>query len=142
VIAKNHGATLEEINDELIIKGLELGFLDLLQKEYADLTPFLLDTFDYDKQTDRFTLRRNTKFRTRIDINLRILYFLTSFLRRQATENKISTFDEIVLHIMPLLKNGTTPEDQTILTVLEEIAEHVGEQGWRLQGQTGQQPLF
>jgi hypothetical protein len=43
---------------------------------------------------------------------------------------------------MPLLKNGTTPEDQTILTVLEEIAEHVGEQGWRLQGQTGQQPLF
>jgi len=142
VIAKNHGATLEEINDELIIKGLELGFLDLLQKEYADLTPFLLDTFDYDKQTERFTLKRNTKFRTRLDVKLRIKYFLTSYLRRQATEQKISTFDEIVLHIMPLLKNGTTPEDQTILTVLEEIAERVGDNGWRLQGQTGQQPLF
>jgi len=75
-----------------------LGFLDLLQKEYADLTPFLLDTFDYDKPSDRFTLRRNTKFRTRIDLNLRIQYFLTSFLRRQATEQKIPTFDEIVLH--------------------------------------------
>lgn len=32
VIAKNDGATLEQINDELIIKGLELGFLDLLKK--------------------------------------------------------------------------------------------------------------
>jgi len=140
VIAKNHGATLEQINDELIIKGLEMGFLDLLQKEYADLTPFLLDTFDYDKPTDRFTLRRNTKFRTRIDINLRIQYFLISYLRRQATEQKIPTFDEIVLHIMPLLKNGVTPEHQTILTVLEEIAERVGEDGWRLRQE--QERLF
>ncbi|MBU1631237.1 MAG: type I restriction enzyme HsdR N-terminal domain-containing protein, partial [Candidatus Omnitrophica bacterium] len=32
IIAKNSGATLEQINDELIIKGLELGFLDLLKK--------------------------------------------------------------------------------------------------------------
>ncbi|MEI6446163.1 MAG: hypothetical protein WCO29_24305, partial [Nostocales cyanobacterium ELA583] len=32
IIAKNDGATLEQINDELIIKGLELGFLDLLKK--------------------------------------------------------------------------------------------------------------
>ena len=31
IIAKNEGATLEQINDELIIKGLELGFLDLLK---------------------------------------------------------------------------------------------------------------
>jgi len=33
VIAKNDGATLEQINDELIIKGLELGFLDLLKSK-------------------------------------------------------------------------------------------------------------
>ncbi|GHT15954.1 hypothetical protein AGMMS49573_03980 [Endomicrobiia bacterium] len=32
IIAKNNGATLEQINDELIIKGLELGFLDLLKR--------------------------------------------------------------------------------------------------------------
>lgn len=31
IIAKDNGATLEAINDELIIKGLELGFLDLLK---------------------------------------------------------------------------------------------------------------
>ena len=33
------GATLEQINDELVIRGLELGFLDVLAKEYKDLTP-------------------------------------------------------------------------------------------------------
>ena len=60
VIAKHNGATLEQINDELIIKGLELGFLGLLKKEYSDLTPVLLKNFDYDAETERFhtTVRR------------------------------------------------------------------------------------
>jgi hypothetical protein len=30
------------------------------------------------------------------------------------------------------LKNGITPEHQTILTVLEDIGERVGEDSWRL----------
>ena len=45
VIAKYNGATLEQINDELIVKGLELGFLDLLKKEYTDLTPISMKLF-------------------------------------------------------------------------------------------------
>ena len=59
IIAKNNGATLEQINDELIIKGLELGFLDLLKKEYTDLTPLLLDLFDYNEQAELYTIRKN-----------------------------------------------------------------------------------
>jgi len=35
---------------------------------------------------------------------------------------------------MPLLKNGLTPEEQTILSVLEDIAYRVGE-GWRLKAE-------
>lgn len=31
-------------------------------------------------------------------------------------------FDDIVLHILPLLKNGITPEKQTILGVLQDVA--------------------
>ena len=58
IIAKNNGATLEQINDELIIKGLELGFLDLLKKQYTDLTPLLLDNFDYNEITEIFTIKR------------------------------------------------------------------------------------
>ena len=58
VIAKNinlennsKGATIEEINDELIIKGSEMGFLDLLKKEYSDLNPLLNELFNYSEST-------------------------------------------------------------------------------------------
>jgi hypothetical protein len=140
VIAKNHGATLEQINDELIIKGLELGFLDLLKKEYSDLTPLLLETFDYDENSELFTLKKDRKFKTHIDLQLRVRYYLISFLRRMERAHKTATFDEIVLHIMPLLKNGVTPEEQTILNVLEDIAFRVG-QGWKLRNER-QDALF
>ena len=132
IIAKNNGATLEQINDELIIKGLELGFLDLLKHEYSDLTPFLLDSFDYNEDTQVFTIKKNLKFKTKIDLNLRIRYYLISYLRRMELEKKHAEFDDIVLYIMPLLRNGITPENQTILNVLEDIAYRVGHDEWKL----------
>lgn len=141
IIAKNNGATLEQINDELIIKGLELGFLDLLKKEYTDLTPLLIDNFDYNEETEQFTIPKDTKFKTNVDVRLRIKYYLLSYLRRMERENKASHFDEIILHIMPLLKNGITPEHQTVLSVLENIAERVGQDSWRLKRE-GQTILF
>lgn len=141
IIAKNNGATLEQINDELIIKGLELGFLDLLKKQYSDLTPILLDNFDYSDHTKMFSIRNDTKFKTHIDVKLRIRYYLISFLRRAERENKKVTFDDIIFSILPLLKNGTTPENQTILKVLNDIGEHIGDNFWRLR-KTGQQRLF
>lgn len=141
IIAKNDGATLEQINDELILKGLELGFLDLLKKEYADLTPLLIDNFDYEEETERYKIKVNSKFRTNVDEKLRVRYYLYSFLTRKQKENYNPTFDEIVLYIMPLLKNGITPEKQTILKVLEDIAEHIGQQRWHLKT-GGQLALF
>ena len=141
VIAKNNGATLEQINDELIIKGLELGFLDLLKKEYTDLTPMLLDLFDYSEQTELFSIRKNTKFKTHVDLNLRVRYYLLSYLKRMELQKKISHFDEIVLYIIPLLKNGITPEKQTVLNVLQDVAERIGEDSWQLK-KDGQLKIF
>lgn len=135
VIAKHNGATLEQINDELIIKGLEMGFLDLLKKEYVDLTPLLMQTFDYDEQAEKFSIRKNSKFQTHVDVKLRIRYYLISVLRRAELDKKYPTFDEIVLHIMPLLKNGITPENQTILSVLEDIANRTRNDQWRLKAE-------
>lgn len=132
IIAKNDGASLEQINDELIIKGLELGFLDLLKKEYSDLTPLLLEAFDYDEETEIFTIKKDAKFRTHVDEKLRIRYYLLSYLRRKNREGINPHFDDIVLNIIPLLKNGKTPENQTILSVLEDIAVRVDEDSWRL----------
>lgn len=135
VIAKHDGATLEQLNDELIIKGLELGFLDLLKKEYSDLTPLLLESFDYDQKSQSFTIRPNSSFKTHLDERLRIKYYLMSYLRRMAVEKKSVTFNQIVLHLMPLLKNGNTSENQTILTVLEDIGIRIGQNSWKLKPQ-------
>ncbi|MDR2476378.1 MAG: type I restriction enzyme HsdR N-terminal domain-containing protein [Treponema sp.] len=140
VIAKNDGAFLEQINDELIIKGLELGFLDLLKKEYSDLTPLLLDRFDYDANSEKYTIKKHTRFQTHIDARLRIQYYLISYLRRMEWENKNPSFNDIVLAIMPLLRNGSTPANQTILSVLEDIGEKTGQGAWRLKSK-GQKPL-
>ncbi len=141
VIAENDGANLEQINDRLIMTGLELGFLDILSKEYKDLTPILNDNFDYHKDTDTFHVVENKKFKTNIPLDLRIRYFLLSYLRRKENNNKFPTTDEIILDTMPLLKNGITPENQTILKVLERIAEHIGENRWKIK-KGGQQTLF
>ncbi|MCL1947041.1 MAG: type I restriction enzyme HsdR N-terminal domain-containing protein [Chitinivibrionia bacterium] len=132
IIAKHNGATIEQINDELIIKGLELGFLHELKKEYSDLTPILTNSFDYDLDTELYTIRKDSKFTSRIPIELRIKYYLKSYLRQMERENKKPSFDEIVMNIMPLLKNGVTPEEQTILAVLEDIGEKIGENTWIL----------
>lgn len=142
IIAKNNGATLEQINDELIIKGLELGFLDLLKKEYTDLTPILTNNFDYDEKKDIFLIKKDSKFTTHIDLNLRIRYYLISFLRRMEREHRDATFDEIIMDIIPLLKNGITPENQTVLNVLETIAIKTPEGKWRLQSEDSQLTLF
>jgi DNA modification methylase len=139
IIAKNQGATLEQINDELIVRGLELGFLDILAKEYSDLKPLLMQEFDYDSQRDVFNVKKRG-FRSHVDIHLRISYFLTSFLTRCECQGKVAHFDDIIREVMPSLKNGATPEDQTILSVLEDIAVRVGEDGWRLKGK--EQDLF
>ncbi len=141
IIAKNNGATLEQINDELIIKGLELGFLHLLKKEYSDLTPILIDKFDYNEETEVFTIKKDSRFSTHIDVKLRIKYYLLSYLRKTERENKNPSFDEIIMNILPLLKNGTTPANQTILKVLDDIGEHIGQDKWRLR-KFGQQRLF
>jgi len=132
VIAENDGAALEKINDRLIVTGLELGFLDILSKEYKDLSPILNDHFDYHKDTQTFHIRENEKFQTNIPLDLRIRYFLLSYLRRKENEKIFSTTDDIILDVMQLLKNGITPENQTILTVLEKIAEHIGNNRWKI----------
>jgi hypothetical protein len=142
IIAQKQGALLEEINDELIIKGIEFGFLDVLSKKYSDITPLLDQHFDYDSGSQKYQIRSNSKFKSRIDLNLRLRYFLQSYLIRMKQQQIDPSFDEIILHIMPLLKNGITPETQTILDTLEYIAQRIPGERWRLKDDTGQLRLF
>jgi hypothetical protein len=57
-------------------------------------------------------------------------------------ENKPVTFDEIILEVIPLLKNGTTPENQTVLSVLEDIGQRSGDNYWTLKKNSTQLELF
>ncbi len=131
LIAKEHGATLEEIYDQLIVYSLDLGFLDILSKEHSDLTPLIREHFDFDNETNKYQIKKNTKFKSHISLEVRILYFLKSYLQRKNRENIYPTFDDIILDIMPMLKNGVTPEEQNIRDILERIAYRKG-YGWCL----------
>src|SRR5262249_50915494 len=115
--------------------------LDILAKEYADITPLLMESFEFDERTKTYNLRKNRKFKTHIPLELRVRYFVVSYLKRMEHLKTNPSFDEIILNIMPLLKNGVTPEHQTILKVLESVAERVGTDRWRLT-KGGQQDLF
>ncbi|GHT12400.1 hypothetical protein FACS1894170_07170 [Planctomycetales bacterium] len=132
IIAQHNGATLEQINTELIKKGLELGFLDLLSKQFSDLTPLLQKEFKYDVESGSYTIPENRSFKTHIDLHLRIKYYLTSYLIRCERQNKDAHFDEIILSILPSLQNGSTPDGQTVESVLNDIAEKYGNDCWRL----------
>jgi DNA modification methylase len=141
VIAKDGGATLEEINNELIIKGMNLGFLHLLAKEYEDIASLLRANFDYDVANKKYVLRNNQPFKTNMPLELRIRYYLISYFKVAQQQGRVPTLDEIVLDTIPRLKNGITPSEQDILAVLETIAERIGDNGWRMKGE-GQGELF
>ena len=132
IIAKNNGATIEQINNEIIVKGIEYGFIYKLRQEYDDLTPILISNFDYNPNTQRYYMRKDTRFTTHIELDIRIKYYMYNFLQQKEKEGINPTLEEIVFYIMPLLKNGKTPNKQTILNVLESIATPVEKDGWKL----------
>ena len=123
---------LRKSTAKLIIKGIELGFLDLLSKKYDDLSPLLEAYFDLDEETQKYHVPKNKKFKSAIPVDLRLRYFLLSYLKRQHQQGIDPGFSDIVQSIMPLLKNGITPEDQTILNVLRVWARETPSGRWRL----------
>ena len=122
LIARDNGATLEEINSELQTRGLELGFLHELSEMFNDLTTFINQNFDYDSSSGKYHIRQGQKFKSQIDIKVRAKYFILSFLRGAERRNEKSTFDDICLEVIPLLKNGITPDEEYIKDILEEVA--------------------
>jgi hypothetical protein len=51
-------------------------------------------------------------------------------------------FDTSIYEIIPLLRNGKIPENQTIKSVLEDIAERIGTDGWKLKAKEKEKTLF
>lgn len=131
-IAAHQGATLEQINDGLVIQGLELGFLHVLSQQYQDLTPLLRQKFQYEEIDQKYYIKKNAKFKTHVDVRLRVRYYLLSYMRGMSHKGIHPKFDDIILSIIPLLKNGITPENQTVLSVLETLADRDEHGRWML----------
>ena len=123
LIARDDGATLEEIYADLQIRGLELGFYHELGKMYNDLTPFINQNFDLDSASGKYHIKQGERFKSHlIDIKTRARYFVLSFLRGCERQNRRVTFDDICLEVIPLLKNGIMPQNTLISEILGEIA--------------------
>src|SRR6185437_6116427 len=83
LIAKNQGATLEEIYAELMVRGMELGFLHELSKESQNIPAMLKEHFDFNEKKQAYQLQKNTKFKTQIQLPERIKYYLVSYMVQQ-----------------------------------------------------------
>lgn len=135
---------MEEIHADLTIKGLELGFLHELSRDYEDLTPIINANFDFDEKTGKYHIKKGEKFKShKIDIKVRTRYFLLSYLRGCERQNKKAYFDDICLEIIPLLKNDITPDESLIKEVLEQIAlPNVNTGEWKLKKLGIERKLF
>jgi hypothetical protein len=96
----------------------------------------------FNPKEERDWLNKGVDYICRMAKTFRIIYYLDPYLNRCEREGRDAHFDDIVQSIMPLLKNDSTPEKQTILSVLQDIGEHYGKDCWRLKPDTLQQDLF
>lgn len=131
-IVKNTGASTEDIYNALIPKLLENGLLTQVKKQLDDITPLLKEEFDFSNLDNLWRIRPNTKIGCFIPLGDRIRFYLSDYLQLMEREGRPVTFDQIIFNVMPNLINGQTPDNQSILSVLEEIAYSPDGKHWQL----------
>ncbi|MDP8237942.1 MAG: DNA methyltransferase [Candidatus Hatepunaea meridiana] len=132
IVQGENGASTEDIYNDLIPKLIETGLLAELKDNIADITPLLGDKFDFNPLFNRWVIPPNTKLGSYIPLHDRIRIYTESYLNYCKRRDIRPTFDMIWAHVMPELKNGKQPVDQTFTAELEKIAEPNGAQFWRL----------
>ncbi len=132
VIVRHHGASTEDVYNDLVPKLLENGLLGFLKQKVSDITPLLAEEFDHSPVDGRWHIRPNTKVGSFIPLNDRIRFYLTDTLNRAAREGSQLTFDELIFTVMPNLINGTQPTEQSILEVLSDIGYSPDGKHWML----------
>lgn len=144
IIVQYDGATIEEIYDEIQIRGMELGFLTDIGNDFASLDPIIETNFDYDEESKKYHIKQGQKFKShKIPLETRTRYFLISYLNKAKRQGKKATFDDICLEIIPLLKNGVSPSKESIYKILQQIAIGDKESGeWRLKEKGEERSLF
>jgi len=131
-IVQENGATTDAIYSELIPKLLENGLLGEVSSKIGDITPILAQEFDYDEAAKIWTARAGRKLGCHIPLESRIRFYVKDFLNQMDRLGKQTTIDDLTFNVLPKLKNGTQPTEQTLLNEIRKIATPVDGKYWAL----------
>lgn len=132
-IVARGGATTDQIHIDLIPKLLENGLLGEVSSKIGDITPLLGGEFDYDTPNKTWHVRPGRKLGHHIPLDQRIKFYTVDFLNQQFRMEKRSTIDDILLALLPKLKNGEQPRKQRVLSEIRKIAAPLDGKYWTLQ---------
>ncbi len=131
---KDEGASLEEIWNSLIIKAMNNGYLHIIGDKFESFIPSINEKFDCD-ENKKYHIRKDARIMNeKIPVEIRAEYYTRSLLNRAKKEKRGLKFDEIVLYVIPLTKNGIQANNKLIKEILEQLAfiDKTGE--YRLKG--------
>jgi hypothetical protein len=131
-IVQANGATTDQIYTDVIPKLLENGLLGEVSSKIGDITPILHQEFDYDPEEKTWHVKPGRKLGCHIPLEYRIRFYITDFLNQSVRLGKPATIDDIVLTILPKLKNGAQPTEQLIVREIRKIASPVEGKYWAL----------
>lgn len=140
-IIENDGASFAEINDLLVTKAMNEGFLDEYL-EVSDLKDFVLQHFDYDEESKKYHCSEAQE--PSIPLDKKTRYFLINYFNKCKKENRPALFSDICFEVIPKLINGVTPDDRYIKEILQEIAVVVDNKTgeWKLRDKSKERGLF
>lgn len=131
-IVQSNGATTDQIYTDVIPKLLENGLLGEVSSKIGDITPILHQEFDYDAENKTWHVKPGRKLGCHIPLDYRIRFYVTDFLNHAARLGQPATIDNIVLNVLPKLKNGIQPTKQLIIGEMRKIASPVEGRYWAL----------
>lgn len=129
-IVQNNGATTDQIYSDVIPKLLENGLLGEVSSKIGDITPILNQEFSYDAENKTWLVRPGRKLGCHIPLEHRIRFYVTDYLNHAARLGKHATIDDIVLTVLPKLKNGEQPRKQKIMEEIRKFAAPVEGKYW------------
>ena len=118
-IMENNGASFAEINDLLVTKAMNEGFLDEYL-EINDIKQFVLQHFEYDNESKKYHCVEAQE--PSIPLDKKTKYFLINYFNKCKKEGKPALFSDICYEVIPKLVNGVTPDNRYIKEILQEIA--------------------
>jgi len=131
-IVQESGATTDQIYSDVIPKLLENGLLGEVSSKIGDITPILSQEFSYEPGNKTWHIKPGRKLGCHIPLEHRIRFYVTDFLNAQARLGKQATIDDIVLNVLPKLKNGEQPRKQKFLEEMKKFASPSGGKYWVL----------